>query len=200
VPLSVEEISTYLNAYGTTRWELALCPRVTLDDIDMLPADLLLGLEAAAHDSQTGQIRPTNAGMLMFGYDPQLPLPQSEVVCIKYADPLGVRQYVERKNFLGTLPELIDKASSFLKQYIRVGATIRGFYREDEPEYPSEALRLFERGTVEQRVVHDEERIERRRMEREREAFAQRYAQYAQTTKNPVPFEQYLQIMRMTGD
>ena len=63
-----------------------------------------------------------------------------------------------------------------------------------------EAFVLFEQGTIEQRVVHDEDRIERRRMEREREAFAQRYAQYAQTTKNPVPFEQYLQIMRMTGE
>ena len=79
--------------------------------------------------------------MLMFGYDPQLPLSQSEVVCIKYNDTLGVRSYVDRKNFLGTLPELIDHASSFLRQYIRVGATIRGFYREDEPEYPYEAIR-----------------------------------------------------------
>lgn len=77
----------------------------------------------------------------MFGLDPQLPLPQSEVVCIKYADPLGVRRYIDRKNFHGTLPELVDQASGFLRQYIRVGATIRGFYREDEPEYPYEALR-----------------------------------------------------------
>jgi hypothetical protein len=67
-------------------------------------------------------------------------------------------------------------------------------------EMAPEAFVLFEQGTVEQRVVHDEDRIERRRMEREREAFAQRYAQYAQTTKNPVPFEQYLQIMRMMGE
>ena len=77
----------------------------------------------------------------MFGYDPQIHLPQSEVVCIKYADTQGIRTYIDRKNFVGTLPELIDKASSFLRQYVRVGATIRGFYREDEPEYPYEALR-----------------------------------------------------------
>ena len=63
-----------------------------------------------------------------------------------------------------------------------------------------EAVVLFEQGTVEQRVVHDEDRVERRRMEREREAFAQRYTQYAQTTTNPIPFEQYLHIMRMTGE
>jgi predicted HTH transcriptional regulator len=77
----------------------------------------------------------------MFGYSPQVHLPQSEVVCIKYADTQGIRTYIDRKNFVGTLPELIDKASSFLRQYVRVGATIRGFYREDEPEYPYEALR-----------------------------------------------------------
>ena len=104
-------------------------------------AEVLLGLHAAARDSQTGDVRPTNAGILMFGYDPQPHLPQSEVVCIKYADTQGIRTYVDRKNFAGTLPELIDKVSGFLRQYIRVGATIRGFRREDEPEYPYEALR-----------------------------------------------------------
>ena len=162
VPLSVEEIGAYLNAYEPSRWESGITPHTTIADLDPEALDryladrssesrtrqryssnteLLLGLHAAARDSQTGDIRPTNAGILMFGYDPQLYLPQSEVVCIKYADTQGIRTYVDRKNFGGTLPELIDKTSSFLRQYIRVGATIRGFYREDEPEYPYEALR-----------------------------------------------------------
>jgi ATP-dependent DNA helicase RecG len=163
VPLSVEEIKTYLNTSGLARWELIIGPEwMTIDDLDLEAVerylayraersrnrrrlgeavDLLPGLKAVAKEPVTGQLRPTNAGILMFGLDPQLPLPQSEVVCIKYADPLGVRRYIDRKNFRGTLPELIDQASGFLRQYIRVGATIRGFYREDEPEYPYEALR-----------------------------------------------------------
>ena len=105
------------------------------------PVDLLVSLEAAAHDAQRDMIRPTNAGLLMFRYDPQLQLPQSEVVCIKYADSVGVRSYIDRRNLRGTLPELITQASSFLNQFMRVGATIRGLYRKDEPEYPYEALR-----------------------------------------------------------
>lgn len=162
VPLSVEEIGAYLNAYEPSRWESAITPDATIADIDLeslnrylsarssenrirqrhsSTAEVLVGLHAAAQDPQSGDIRPTNAGILMFGYDPQLNLPQSEVVCIKYADTQGIRTYVDRKNFVGTVPELIDKTSSFLRQYIRVGATIRGFYREDEPEYPYEALR-----------------------------------------------------------
>jgi ATP-dependent DNA helicase RecG len=162
IPLSLDQIRAYLNAYGATRWEIAPCLRATIDDIDAAvveqyltqrsatgtrrrrhstPTELLLGLEAAVRHTETGAIHPTNAGVLMFGSDPQLPLPQSEVVCIKYADPLGVRRYIDRKNLVGTVPDLIDQASRFLQQYIRVGATIRGFYREDEPEYPYEALR-----------------------------------------------------------
>jgi len=38
--------------------------------------------------------------------------------------------------------------------------------------------------------------VEQRRQEREREALAQRYANYAQSTANPVSFEQYLELMR----
>jgi ATP-dependent DNA helicase RecG len=162
VALALDEINAYLNAYGAGRWEIGVAPRAMLEDIDTVaverhlafraersrerqryvePADLLLSLEAAARDLQSSALRPTNAGLLMFGYDPQLHLPQSEVVCIKYADTIGVRSYLDRRNLRGTLPELINQTSLFLKQFIRVGATIRGFFREDEPEYPHEALR-----------------------------------------------------------
>lgn len=176
VPLSVEEIKAYLNRSGQAGWELALGPdwmRVEDLDIDAVErylayraersrnrkrlgeaAELLPALKAVASDPASGQLRPTHAGILMFGLDPQLPLPQSEVVCIKYADPLGVRRYIDRKNLRGTLPELIDQASRFLAQYTRVGATIRGFYREDEPEYPHEALREAVVNAVVNAVVH----------------------------------------------
>ncbi len=58
-----------------------------------------------------------------------------------------------------------------------------------------EAFVLFERGIVEQRIVHDEDRIEQARKERERQALAQRYGAYVQSTDDPVSFDQYAQIM-----
>jgi len=54
---------------------------------------------------------------------------------------------------------------------------------------------LFERGAVEERVVHDAGRIEQARAERARHALAQRYAAYAQSTENPVSFEQFAQVI-----
>jgi superfamily II DNA or RNA helicase/very-short-patch-repair endonuclease len=59
-----------------------------------------------------------------------------------------------------------------------------------------EAFVLFERGDIEQRVVHDAKRMELRRAQREEEALAQRYAVYAQSSDNPASFEQFAAIMR----
>lgn len=63
-----------------------------------------------------------------------------------------------------------------------------------------EAFVLFERGAIEQRVVHDATRVEQRRQEREQEALAQRYATYAQSAEHPVSFDQFADIMRQMGE
>jgi hypothetical protein len=63
-----------------------------------------------------------------------------------------------------------------------------------------DAFVLYERGRVEQRVVHELDRVEARRTEREMQLMAQRYAVYAQNTAAPVPFEQFVETMRrLTG-
>jgi hypothetical protein len=59
-----------------------------------------------------------------------------------------------------------------------------------------EAFVLFERGATEERIMHDEQRIEARRDDRERAALAQRYAEYVASEANPVSFEQYVDVVR----
>lgn len=63
-----------------------------------------------------------------------------------------------------------------------------------------ETFVLFEPGKIVQRIVHDEERVEQRRQEREREALAQRYSVYAQSSHSPVSFEQFVLVMRQLSD
>ena len=46
-------------------------------------------------DSETGMLLPTNVGMLLFGRDPQWRIPQSEIVCVRYADTIGVRKLLK---------------------------------------------------------------------------------------------------------
>lgn len=59
-----------------------------------------------------------------------------------------------------------------------------------------DAFVLFERGDLSTRVVHDTDRVETRRAEREQEALAQRYAEYAASTATPVSFDQYVEVLR----
>jgi ATP-dependent DNA helicase RecG len=160
-PMTVEEIYAHLHTTGALAWEHAVCRHAQLDDLDpdvierylswrdehsrvnlrhMPREEMLLRLKCAAHDVD-GTVRPTNVGMLLFGLDPQLYIPQSEVVCIRYADSLGVGKYQDRKNIGGTITEIIDKAADFLRLNIREGAEIIRFTRIDIPEYPYEALR-----------------------------------------------------------
>jgi superfamily II DNA or RNA helicase len=63
-----------------------------------------------------------------------------------------------------------------------------------------EAFVLFEQGTIESRIVHDQERVEQRRGERELEALAQRYARYAQSSPTPLSFEQYVDVIRSLNE
>ncbi len=72
---------------------------------------------------------------------------------------------------------------------------VRGAETAERPD----TFVLFERGAIERRIVHDAERVEERRREREREAFARSYAEYAASTTEPVPFEQYVEIARRLG-
>jgi hypothetical protein len=75
---------------------------------------------------------------------------------------------------------------------------IRGARGAETAERPDTFV-LFEKGAIERRIVHDAERVEERRREREREAFARSYADYAASTTEPVPFEQYVEIARRLG-
>ena len=162
VPMTKAEIAAHLATYGTLPWEQALCPRATLADLDPGVIDryhafrlsrsrhptryassqaMLAGLDCIRPDPSTGEVRPTNAGLLLFGYEPQIQLPHTEVTCIRYADSLGVGKYLDRKNFTGNLMALIDQVAEWLTLHTPVGGEIRGFKRHDLPAYPLEALR-----------------------------------------------------------
>jgi ATP-dependent DNA helicase RecG len=161
LPLTVPEMLELANDRGLTRWELQPARKASMKDIDLKkvqdylshrssrsqqsgrfdsPEDVLVGMDCAIITNR-GEMVPTNAGVLFFGYDPQQHIPQSEVVCVLYGDELGVGGYIDRKILTGTLQELIDETEVFLKKHIAVGAKIEGWKRIDFPEYPIEALR-----------------------------------------------------------
>lgn len=125
--------------------------------------------------------------------------PGNQFLDIIYHAELGLDEHIEtiyRENDMEppANPTVIDMGASAGEMI-----TLPGTRGSDTSSHP-ETFVLFEQGTIESRIVHDQERVELRRTEREQEALAQRYAQYVQSTPNPVTFEQFVQLMRMLSE
>lgn len=121
--------------------------------------------------------------------------PGEQFLDIIYHAELGLDEHIEtiyRENDMDprtALAPLSNADTALLRPDLPV---TRGVDTAGRPE----AYVLFQPGTIEQRVVHDEARVEQRRTERELEALAQRYATYAQSSAAPVTFAQFTEVMR----
>lgn len=94
-----------------------------------------------------GILRPTLAGLLMFGTYPQRFEQQLVVVFLQFYGtttteeaPTGER-FLDNRKFEGTVKEIIDASTAYVMASMRKGSLIRGVLREDVPEYPEVALR-----------------------------------------------------------
>ncbi len=167
VPLSVHEVMEIAHTRGLVRWELLPVDEASLEDLDLDKVQKYLdrresvrqrdssrrfdSLEKALVALKCAVIRkeadgserlvPTNAGILFFGYDPQIYIPQSEIACVLLNDELGMGGYLDRKIVGGTIQELIDGCMTFLNKHLQVGGKVVGWKRTDYPTYATEALR-----------------------------------------------------------
>lgn len=94
-----------------------------------------------------GVLRPTLAGLLMFGQYPQSFEPQLVITYLQYygtteteKTPRGER-FLDNRKFEGTIPEIVESAVNYLLANIRKSSLIEGLWRRDIPEYPEEAVR-----------------------------------------------------------
>jgi ATP-dependent DNA helicase RecG len=107
--------------------------------------EVLTRLHICGHDGDV--LRPTLAGLLMFGKYPQEFLPQLMITFLQYYGttederaPRGER-FVDNQRFEGPIPEMVDRAETYVAVALRKASLIEGMFRRDIPEYPREALR-----------------------------------------------------------
>ncbi len=110
--------------------------------------------------------RPTVAGLLLFGKQPQRFLPQSGVVFVKYPGTTphgegGLPGYARREEIGGPLARVIERAWEIVWEEMRLGAVVRGLEREEQPEYPPFAVRE----AIVNAVCHRDYRLRGRRIE-----------------------------------
>jgi superfamily II DNA or RNA helicase len=119
--------------------------------------------------------------------------PSDQYLDLIFHAELGLDEHIDTINRENDMdPQAIERVAREAKGEPPDVEGTRGHNVAERPD----AFVLFERGTIEQRVVHDQARVEQRRTERELEGLAQRYAQYAQSSPNPVAFDQYVELMR----
>lgn len=140
------------------------------------------GIRVLQHPALTGRVKP-----------------EDQVLDIIYHAELGLNKHLEtiyRENDMApAIAHRIETDARTVTEVDELPGT-----RGTESAHRPDAFVLFERGDIERRIIHDEERVELRRQEREREAMAQRYSAYVQTTDNPITFEQFVQVMQQFSE
>ena len=145
------------------RFDSQICEDARVDDIDrkkvnwylkkrqeirkikkpegMTLEEVLMNVDGAKRIS--GRIRPTNAGILFFGKNPQRFFVQSQLRVVRFKGTRVIDQVIDRLDCFGTLPEMTDQAEEFIRKNIRLLSfrTEKSFAREDKFEYPIRALR-----------------------------------------------------------
>ena len=123
--------------------------------------------------------------------------PDEQVLDIVHHAELGLDDHIDtiyRENDMDPSTAHVDDPLPTTDDVDRAGTTGRDVAERVD------AFVLFERGSTASHVVHDTDRVEAHRDERERAAVAQRYAEYAATTPTPVSFDQFLDVMRQLRD
>lgn len=94
-----------------------------------------------------GIVRPSLAGMLVFGKWPQQFEPQLVVTFMRFhgmteteLSPSGER-FLDDQRFEGSIPEMTELAYKHILKNIQRGSAIRGLYRQIVTEYPEIAIR-----------------------------------------------------------
>lgn len=85
--------------------------------------------------------KPTIGGVLMFGREPQAHLPQSELSCARFRGVEIGSEFIDRKDFCGTLDEMTEAAVGFVERHSSVNATVGKTTRTETPEYQPQVIR-----------------------------------------------------------
>ncbi|MBN1582592.1 MAG: putative DNA binding domain-containing protein, partial [Anaerolineae bacterium] len=109
---------------------------------------------------------PTVVGLLLFGREPQIFLPQAELIFVRFAGtelrgPGGLPGYSRREEIVGCLPRLVEEAWQLVWEEMRVAAVVKGLVREEKGEYPTFAVRE----ALVNAVCHRDYRLSGRRIE-----------------------------------
>ncbi|MGD9093442.1 MAG: ATP-binding protein [Anaerolineales bacterium] len=152
-PLTGRSLRSLLMERGAIQFEDQVPAQATFDDLEpskieeYLRVTLLLGgsaqevlLRRGCIKELDGQLRPTYAGLLLFGRQPQQWVPSASILAARFTGVTITDQYI-KQDIGGTIPDQLRKAEIFGRENIRSVVRLVGLAHEETPEYPPEAVR-----------------------------------------------------------
>lgn len=165
-PLPARRLRQLLMERGVVQFEALAAPGSTLDDLDegridaylrmlelpgsesaeqILLRRSCLKLDPAAQLSEGAEnlrsrLRPTYAGLLLFGREPQRWLPSARILAARFSGTAITDQFIKQE-IDGTLPDQLRRAEAFLRDHVPSLVSIDGLENSTTPLYPFEALR-----------------------------------------------------------
>jgi len=153
------ELLSMLQESGLLSYDQLPVLNATLDDLDLDKAraylsrqtdpaqlaakgevlDLLVHLKAVVRYEE--RRIPSIGGLLLFGKDPQRELTHSELRAAHFQGRDVVGPILDKHDCRGTLPEVIDQATEFVRRNRRIVPHMEGIRRIDVEEYPLPAVR-----------------------------------------------------------
>lgn len=100
--------------------------------------DMLLRRGCVA--KQGRKLRPTHAGLLLFGAQPQRWVRGAEILCARFVGA-DMGDTFTRQTIAGPLPDQIRRAEVFLAEHTAQRAKLRAWQRSDEAPFPPGVLR-----------------------------------------------------------
>jgi ATP-dependent DNA helicase RecG len=129
----------------TTTWQGFVKHGLGQTSFNLPKEDVLARLRVAAKDDAT--MRPTVAGLLMFGKYPQEFFPQLMITFVQFYGtseeekaPSGAR-FLDNRRFEGPIAEMVEETERYVLAAMRKASLIVGLFRHEVPEYPQEAFR-----------------------------------------------------------
>lgn len=155
VPIPPNELRQLMIMRGEFSYESEVAQNSNLDDIDWIQVEAYIkrlngisNYTAQEILHQRGclirkedKLIPTHAGILLFGKMPQQFIRSSEITAVRFAgDTMG--DTFNRQDIIGTLPQQIQRAETFLIDHLRKSVTLKEtMQRKEDYEYPMEAVR-----------------------------------------------------------
>lgn len=93
------------------------------------------GMDGDAHE-----LKPTYAGLLLFGKQPQRWLPNATLLAARFTGASFSERFIKQE-IGGALPQQLQQAEVFLRDHMRTAVRMVGMAHQETPEYPFEAVR-----------------------------------------------------------